>query len=390
MSDRSPLDVVMLVRNPFTNDSRVEKEAATLQAAGHRVTVVADAAPGLADHDVVGGVTVVRVPRRAATVRAVRYAAHEYRLLDTLTALAPSVLHAHDSNALFPVGVAASRLKIPFIYDAHELWLHRPRRGHRVLYHEMSRGYYAALQRWLVPRAAAVLTVSPPIQRHLARAYGVPVELVPNYPELRPPPAPAPLRSRLGDAVPEAAPLVLHLGGIMATRGLEQLVAAMVEIPDAHLVFVGGGDDASLGRVAAEGGLAGRIHFVPAVPSAEVEAYAAAADIGVLTTLPIGLNNRYSLANKLFQYMAAGIPVVASDFPQIREVVVGSGAGLVVDTRRPAEIARAVSTLLADREGARRMGRQGRQAVEDRYNWSVSAAALLDVYDRIAAGRRPG
>ncbi|HEU4864490.1 MAG TPA: glycosyltransferase, partial [Candidatus Limnocylindria bacterium] len=87
--------------------------------------------------------------------------------------------------------------------------------------------------------------------------------------------------------------------------------------------------------------------------------------------------------NKLFQYMAAGLPVVASDFPQVREVVVGAGCGVVVDTRRPAEIARGINALLADPESARAMGERGRRAVEERFNWATSARALLDVYRRL-------
>ena len=106
-----------------------------------------------------------------------------------------------------------------------------------------------------------------------------------------------------------------------------------------------------------------------------------------ITTQPIGLNNRYSLPNKLFQYMAAGIPVLATDFAQIREVVVGSGAGLVADTTSPELIAAALSELLADPAAARAMGDRGHEAVESRYNWATSEAALLDAYERVRARR---
>ncbi len=380
--------VVMLLRNPYTHDSRVEKEAATLRAGGYRVTIVADAADGLPEHEERDGATVIRISRRAGRVPGLRFALHDRRLADVLESLEPDILHAHDSNALLPVGLAARRMRRPFVYDAHELWLHRPNRGHAPIYHDASRAYYAALQRWLVPRAAAILTVSEPIVRHLARVYDrSDVALVPNYPVLVERPVAAPLRELVGDALPPGAPIVLHLGGIMASRGLEQLVLALSSVPEAHLVLLGGGDASAVRLLATQRGVEERLHVVPPVASTLVEAYAAAADVGVVMTQPIGLNNRYSLPNKLFQYMAAGIPVLATDFSQIREVVVGSDAGLVADTTSPELIAAALSELLADPVAARAMGDRGREAVESRYNWATSEGALLDAYDRVRARR---
>jgi glycosyltransferase involved in cell wall biosynthesis len=114
-----------------------------------------------------------------------------------------------------------------------------------------------------------------------------------------------------------------------------------------------------------------------------VEAYAASAAVGVSPIVPSCLNYRYSLPNKLFQYMAAGIPVVASDFPQVREVVEGTASGLVVDTTRPDDIARAISTVLGDAEAAAAMGARGRAAVRDRYNWATAADTLRTVYEQL-------
>jgi glycosyltransferase involved in cell wall biosynthesis len=129
--------------------------------------------------------------------------------------------------------------------------------------------------------------------------------------------------------------------------------------------------------------VAGRVHVVPPVPPGDLVDVAASAHVGVSPIVPSCLNYRYSLPNKLFQYMAAGVPVVASDFPQVREIVEGAGCGLVVDTRHPAEIAGAIDRILADPEAARAMGERGRRAVEERFNWSTAARALIDVYARV-------
>ena len=103
--------MVMLVRNHFTHDTRVEKEARTLTAAGYRVTIVADAAAGLADRERRDAIDVRRVPRRGPQLPGLRFVLHEAQLSRVLRGLRPDILHAHDTNTLIPVAVAAAALQ---------------------------------------------------------------------------------------------------------------------------------------------------------------------------------------------------------------------------------------------------------------------------------------
>ena len=378
--------VAMLVRNTYTHDTRVEKEARTLTGAGYRVTVVADAGPGLPEHDAREEADVIRVPRGKPAIPGLRFVLHQARLARVLRDLRPDILHAHDSNALVPVAVAARALGVPYVYDAHDLWLGRPRRERSPIYFALNQLYYTLVERLLVHGAAATITVSPPIAQHLARRYGLEeVALVPNYPE---PPAglhPREIRSLPGaERVRSDSALVLYVGGLMAGRGLEELVDAMARVEGAELVLLGEGVLAEpLRQRAADRGIGERVHVLPPVPSMDVIDVAASANVGVSPIVPSCLNYRYSLPNKLFQYMAAGLPVVASDFPQVREVVERAGGGLVVDTQRPAQIARAINQILAEPAQAQVMGERGRRAVEERFNWATSAQALLDVYSGV-------
>jgi glycosyltransferase involved in cell wall biosynthesis len=376
----------MLVRNAYAHDTRVEKEARTLVAAGHRVSIVADAARGLPAHETRGGSEVHRVERRGPPIPGLRFVVHEWRLARRLRDLRPTVLHAHDTNALVPVAAAAARLGIPYVYDAHDLWLGRPRRQRGVMYFALSQLYHGLVERLLIPRATAALTVSPPIVGHLRRRYRLPVvHLVPNYPVVG-----GPVERRElgdlpgGDAIDPARPVVLYLGGLMAGRGLGELVDAIGLVPEVQLVLLGSG--AEEGRLLARARVVGAsVHLLSPVPPELVEAYAASADVGVSPIVPSCLNYRYSLPNKLFQYMAAGIPLVASDFRQVREVVEGSGCGVVVDTTRPEAIARAIRRILGDPREAAAMGARGRAAVVDRYNWEVSATVLRGVYSELGS-----
>ncbi len=385
MADR----IAMLVRNAYTHDTRVEKEARTLTDAGFEVTVVADAAFGLPERETRDGSTVIRMPRTAAAIPGIRFFLHEWRLARRLTELRPTYLHAHDSNALLAVAVAAGRLRVPFVLDAHELWLGRPPRDRPAPYRFAFRAWYTVLERLLVPRAAAVVTVSPPIARHLERRYRLPtVELVPNYPDIGRPVERREIRG-LVPGIPHSAPIVLHLGAYLPDRGLEQLVEALVTVHEAHLVVLGAGSRASgLVELAARLGIGDRVHLVPPVPSDEVVDYTASATIGVAPIVPTTLNNAYSLPNKLFQYMAAGLPVLASALPQLTEIVEGSDAGVTVDTRDVPALAAALRSLLGDRDRLGEMGRNARRAVEERYSWERSATTLRSVYQRLTARRR--
>lgn len=379
----------MLVRNPFTHDSRVEKEAAALAGAGYRVTVVAEWAAGLPRREDRGGYRVLRVPRGSARLPGMRLLQYRSRLLRALRATQPEILHAHDSDALEPVAAVARERRRNYVYDAHELWIEQENRGRSAFYFRLFRIFYRVLERLLVPRAAAVITISPPIARELKRRYRLPqVTLVPNYPEA---PSRLPRRSlaalarRAGQPIPDGAPLVLYVGGAQHGRGIEHIVRAVARVPDAVGVFLGSGEPSrEIAALARRLEVDARLRFLPPVAPEEVIPYAASASVGITLTPPISLNNRYALPNKLFQYMAAGVAVIASDYEHVREIVLGSRAGLTVDPDDPYAIAEAVARLLADPAEAKAMGRRGRAAVMSRYNWDVASRELLAVYERLS------
>ena len=378
----------MLVRNQFTNDTRVEREASSLARAGYEVTVVATAAAGLPAREVRAGAAVIRVASPLRRIPGLRFIANVWRLQSVVERTRPDILHAHDTDALQSIGPAARRLRVPFVYDAHELWLGRSARGRSAFYDRLARAYYRQIERRYIPRAAAVIVANPLVGPELARRYDIEhVIPVPNYPVLTDVVEPRDLRSLPGgDRIPAEAPLVLYSGGITIERGIEQLVDAMELVPGAHLAFMGaGGLEPEIRARVTRLGLDDRVHFLGMVPSDDVVAYSSSATVGVLATVPTSLNNILALPNKIFQYMAAGIPVVASDYPQIREVIEGSGAGRVMDSSDPTAIAAALRAIIDDPVAAREAGARGRAAVERTYHWSVPEQALLDVYREVAA-----
>lgn len=158
----------------------------------------------------------------------------------------------------------------------------------------------------------------------------------------------------------------------------------MALVADAHLVLLGPGPagDGLLARAAAAG-IRSRVHLLPPVPTSDVVAVASSASIGVAPIIPDSPNNAASMPNKLFQYLAAGLPVVVSDLPQLRQIVNESDIGLAVDSSRPEILAAAIRDQLADRVSLTERGARARRAAEQRYNWDTAAATLLAVYRRL-------
>ncbi len=416
--------VCMIVKNQLWNDARVKKEALALHGAGYTVTVVAKPEEGHPPRETWRGGRVLRPPKdssarralrrkvvhassdedrspRARLIRALRRnrlrraltdakrsLPWEIRLLAGAVSARADIYHAHDLDALLVGALAAGALGAGLVYDAHELWLESSR--YMISTPPLDRLRYRLTEQLLLPRADAVIAVTPSRGRAMRRMYPDSIRrmaIVENStPRLETLPAPRDLRGRLG--IPRGAFVALYQGVICPERGLEQLLeaAAMLRGSGAYVAIVG--HDAwqgTLPRMAREMGVDDVVRFHPPVPSEELPALTVAADAGLILFRNTCLNHYYSLPNKLYEYMMAGIPIVASDFPEMGRVIGQTDCGLLVDPESPREIARALGGL-AEMDPAARgaMGRRGRTAALDRHNWEVQRKRLLALYGELA------
>ena len=133
-----------------------------------------------------------------------------------------------------------------------------------------------------------------------------------------------------------------------------------------------------------EYGVTERLHCIGHVSYDDIPKYAACSDIlAYVPPVADSFLSRETSPMKLFEYMAAGIPVVASDFPLWRKIVEDAKAGMVVDPLNPQAIAAAVEQLISDTALAEEMGRNGRKAVEEQYNWNHEEKELLKIYQSL-------
>ena len=256
------------------------------------------------------------------------------RMARALVRLSPAIVHANDPDTL-PAAASAIEAGATLVYDAHELASHRTNTS------RWERWLDLRAERRYVPRAHALITVSPGIAEILEARHLVPTTVIRSVPlaphDWTPP---FDLRERVGIGTDDQ--LVLYLGLRAPGRGLTQLVQAVARLPGSQLVMLGSevrGMDQELRAIAEEMGIETRVHLLDPVPSDVLLTMAAQADVGVTLLEDISLNHRLALPNKLFEYLAAGVPVVASDLPEIRRVLEDCRGGIVCDPSEPSSIA---------------------------------------------------
>ncbi|WP_232818611.1 glycosyltransferase [Exiguobacterium flavidum] len=404
--------VAMFVWNTFTNDARVLRECTALVEAGYEVELFCLTDGKLPKQEWnEAGFKVVRINRAPigsaflkkfsrrkrillATLglavllpfppllilgvgtavsmksRFVRYALYNSFGIIRMTRQAMKkeydIYHANDLNTL-PQAVIASSGK-PVIYDSHEVQTDRT-------------GYGPAqgiLERLLLRHVTETMVENDTRAAYHEHRYGVLPRVLHNYPFYQAEvPVARPLRLELGLPADEA--ILLYQGGIQEGRGLEKLIEAMPFIEKGTLVFIGDGKiKQKLIRMAKEQGT-GRIHFIDKVPLADLPGYTAAATVGFQVLQNICFNHYSASSNKLFEYMAAGVPVVAADLPEIRRVVEKEGTGIVVDAENPKAIADAVNEIVKD-ERLRLTMKQNALKARDVYHWDAEKKYLLACY----------
>ncbi|HLW01588.1 MAG TPA: glycosyltransferase family 4 protein [Ktedonobacterales bacterium] len=377
-------------------DGRVLREATALVRAGMAVSIVdiEDQREGPVEEDLQGvRLRHLRSPSWFVSTRFKPWflvKAFQIFCRGTLALLrAPTdVYHAQDMTALPACYIAARLRRKPLIFDAHELpWVEPTTTRFRRLNALAIRVF-----KGMVPRCNGVITVSPPIAQELQRRYGGPEPvLIRNMPEYQAPVSSDRLRNRLG--LSEQTRIALYQGNLQPDRGLDRLVyAAKFLDPGVVIVLMGRsvmGD--ALQKLIAQEGVDDRIKVLPPVPYAELLEWTTSADVGlILYARSHSLNVQMCLPNKLFEYLMAGLPVLASSLDAVAEILQTYEVGAIVSSLEPEEIGRAISALVADSAALARMKANALAAAQHDLRWDVESQRLLQLYRQVFSGSQNG
>ena len=368
--------ICMLTTTHRPHDGRIfEKEAKSL-AKEHDVTIIAPSDAGSVEED--GGVRVVTIPKPASTFF------HPVTLWRTFRACwgeECDVIHCHEPDALLLALLLKAVSGRKVVYDIHEHWPSEIPFDLGLPNATVLTGFLESLispvELLLSRFADAKIAVSKSVAERF-QGNGTEPVIISNYSvaDLAPP-------------VPKARSshsVVYMAGNMQIFHGIRECIQAMSRVrakfPDVSLTLVGDVRE-DIGAIAAKTDPRPKITMTGYLPYRQMYETLCRGSIGLLVFQPDYHNACIGLPNKLFDYMLCGLPVVASDFPEIRNVVGETGCGMLVDPTDPAAIAEAIVSLMEHPEEARRMGENGRRAVLERYNWGEMEKRLFGVYQAI-------
>ena len=340
--------VCFALAGDFHRNSRARRQVLALSDAGLNVVVLH--LPGTEPDDRVlppsfGDIEFATIPINFGRSGPLRFLKLHHKLSAFLERFRFSAVHASDLFVLPALAGYAGQHDVPLFFDSRELYTHVV----GTVRKPWSRAVWHLVQKRYLPRVTTTFTVSDAIADFLQERYDIPRPIViPNVPLSSAHSSGPDVRTHLGLAPDDF--LAIQLGAIRARRGCELAVEIVSRVQGLHVAFVGDGPFRSaLARLAATNGVTGRIHFVDAVPPEDVTTFARTADVGLVLIPDLCLSYRFALPNKLFECISAGVPVVVSDLPEMKRVVMDHGVGLCVEPSDVGAAAAALAGLASDR-----------------------------------------
>ncbi|MBC1436030.1 glycosyltransferase family 4 protein [Listeria rocourtiae] len=288
------------------------------------------------------------------------------------------IYHANDLNTLPQATICAKVFrKKKLVYDSHEVQTSRTGYNNPM---------YGISEKFLLRFTDICIHENDTRAAYIEDRYHFYPKVVHNYPNKVYPEKAAGIDIHQLLDIPPLEPILLYQGGVQTGRGLDKLIEATALFDRGIVVIIGDGRiKADLQQRVMEANLEERIKFLPKVPLQDLLAYTKNAYLGFQILNNVCFNHYSASSNKLFEYVMSGVPVIGSNFPEIRKIVQGEQVGIVVDSHDPVSVAAGVNTLLADAELHEKM-RQNCFLAREKYNWDKEKVIFLEIYKELEDG----
>ncbi len=364
--------VIVSVSNDLSTDQRVNRSCGLLFEMGYEVWLVGRIlphSPPLPSHP-------WKMHRMHLLFRrgALFYAEFNLRLFLYLIFHPADLLLANDLDTLLANYLIHLLRKTPLVYDSHEFFTETP----EVIHRPLVGGIWLTIERSILPRLEIMITVNQSLADIFHHKYKIPVVSSRNVPELKPLEVKT---DRTSLSLPDDKNiLILQGSGINIHRGAEELIASLRFLDNVLLLIIGGGDVMPQLKIMAKNlHVNDKIQFFDRMPAEELQNYTMMADIGLSIDKDICPNYHFSLPNKLFDYIHAGLPVLASPLPEIRKIVEHYQVGRIIHGHEPEILANDIQSMLDDR-AALNFYRHNCLKARDKLNWENEKQILIPIY----------
>jgi glycosyltransferase involved in cell wall biosynthesis len=365
---------IVSVINDLSTDQRVHKVCTTLHQMGYEVLLVGRKQRksfALASRD-------YKTQRMFLLFEkgVMFYIEFQIRLFFKLLFNNSTVLVANDLDTLLPNFLVSKIKRNHLVYDTHELFCEVP----ELQSNSSKRKIWKGLEKFIFPKLKYVFTVNDSIANIYSNEYQVPVIAIRNVPIL--------IENEINVEktkeelnLPTTKKIIILQGaGINVDRGAEEAVEAMQYIENALLLIVGSGDVIpELKRLTVAFNLENKIQFTGKVPFELLRKYTACADLGLSLDKDTNVNYKYSLPNKLFDYIHCGVPVLASNLIEIKQIIEKYKVGDCIEDHQPKHIAEKINYILADDKLILEWKLNTTIAAKE-LNWQIESKKLIQVY----------
>lgn len=366
--------IIVSVTNDLYTDQRVHKVCTFLEQNNFEVLLVGRKLRNSVD-----------LPPRPYTTKrfklwfekgALFYANYNLRLFFFLLFKKADVLLSNDLDTLL-ANYCAKKLKrnTELVYDSHELFTEVPELTARP----KVRRVWLAIEEWIFPKLKKVYTVNKSIADIYQDKYNIPIHVVRNVSPKWEAKA-IPTKKQL-DLPEDSHIIILQGAGINIDRGAEEAVAAMKYIENTLFLIVGSGDVIpQLKEYVERENLTEKVRFVGRKPYQEMMYYTYHADLGLTLDKDTNANYRYSLPNKVFDYIHTQTPIVASSLVEIERIITKHNVGKIIPSHDPEDIALTINTLLSDPEELKKLKFNCKKAAKKEC-WEHETTVLKTVFD---------
>lgn len=364
--------VIVIVSNDLCTDQRVQKVCRSLQNLGHSVTLVGRLLPN-------------------SLALKLDYRTHRFKLLFNrgpmfymnlnlrlfwyLMFVPCEAIHANDLDTLLPAWIAASLRRKMLVYDTHEYFTGVPELQRRPIVKKI----WESIEALIFPRLKRIITVNDSIASLYRNRFNVKdINVMRNIPNAHVEIVANPVFTNLFP--PGKFKIILQGNGINVDRGAEEAVEMMKHLEDAILIIAGNGDVIEQLKTTVEKQqLQAKVIFMPRMPYNELLGLTQLCDLGLTLDKDSNINYRYSLPNKLFDYLRAGIPVLASDLPEVRKIVESYQTGWIVEKVEPKCMADVVAKIMQSPELYQSI-KLGLSEASSKLNWEHESKVLENWY----------